>query len=423
MKKYISLFFILLMTAAAHAQTVGTTARELSQLSRQVARAAGESSFQMQMLHMAGLTGGQAFQLTQSLQRKAQAALEQARAASGNIRFPLTLPGEVTPVVDMKIRDKWQLKPHLQGMPNLKKTRDIAAYLISQENLLFVQEMKRLEQHVWPQIEANMKRLEQAAQNTPQPADPLRYVAQHLPLSVNTLFVGEMHGFGENSQAVHKLLVNLRQAQPNRPIILFTEFLPEYFRWKGKIPWKYNSKNFLRYFWASGFDLEYKRTLWEAAREINITTVGLEPYQACLTDDAKLKVDFPYKEDERFNASLIGLQYRNEKFLEVLRAYRELNPNALFVVYTGAGHVEYHQFASVSTHFNPETTFVLGLVPSVERIAKKLHTKEDYAQECGHPIRNFTWTGEFPQNFQLFNKELAPIAGVDAFIRLEAPKE
>ena len=422
MKKYFSLFFILLMTAAAHAQTVGTTARELSQLSRQVARAAAKNTVYVPWEATLADTGVTSSEMTQHLKEMADQSLVMARTAERNIPYPYK-SFYTCPRIDMKIVEKWQLEQLHPDMPYLKRTKHLAPYFVSKENRLIEQEIERLKRDVWPQLEARLPELEQAAQNTPQPADPLRYVAQHLPLSVNTLFVGEMHGFEENSQAVYRLLRNLRQAQPNRPIILFTEFLPEYFRWKGKIPWKYNSKNFFGGFWAGGFDFEYYRTLWEQAREINITTVGLEPYQACLTDDAKLKVDSSHKQDERFDSSLTGLQYRNEKFLEVLRAYRELNPNALFVVYTGAGHVEYHQFASVSTHFNPETTFVLKLVPSVERIAKKLNTKEDYAQECGHPIRNFTWIGEFPQKFQFFNKELAPIAGVDALIRLETPKE
>ena len=426
MKKLRGIFLsIFVGFTAAHAQTVGTTARELAQLSRQVARAAGESSFQMQMLRTAGLTGGQAFQFTQNLQHQAQMTLEQARAASGNIRYPLTLPKGVAPVVGMKIRDKWQLEPHLQRMPGLKKNRDIAPYLVSQENRLLTQEMERLEEHVWPQFLSKIDQLELAAATTPQVADPLRTIAEYLPSSVDMLFVGETHEFPEIQRTMPRLLALLREQQPNRKIILFTEFLPKGFVWEGKIDphFKWYTDFAIAGFWDKNY-----RTLWDHASQLDIPSVGLEPAHSCLEGD--LCASFVRGDSERvkkkeitFDASLTGIKYRNENFLEVLRTYRRMNPDALFVVYAGSRHVGYNQFASVSAQFEPEKTFVLELLPSVKRIAKKLHTREAYAQELGHPIRDFIWTGDFPQNFQLFNKELAPIAGVDAFIRLETPKK
>ena len=424
MKKYFSLFFILLMTAAAHAQTVGTTARELSQLSRHVARAAGESSFQMQMLHMAGLTGGKAFQFTKQLERQAQAALEQAYAASSNMHYPLKFPFGVVPVVDMKIGDKWQLVPYTIWGPNLEKNRDIALYMISEENLLFVRETKRLKEHVWPQLNSKIEQLEQAAANTPQVADPLHTVIENLPSAVNTLFVGELHGYPEIKQAVYRILKQLREQQPNRKIILFTEFLPKDFAWKGKIPSSFNE-------WHGdhsivGFWNKNLRKLWDRASELGIPSIGLEPMRSCLNSSASFfQRDRKNVEKKKidFDTSLTGMQYRNDNFVDLLQRYRKKYPDALFVVYTGAAHVEYHYFSSVSAQFELEKSFVLALLPSVERIAKKFHTREIFTIHTGHPIRDFTWAGNFPQKFQLFNKELAPIAGVDALIRLETPRE
>ena len=421
MKKLRGIFLsILVGITTAPAQTVVATTSDLAQLSRQVARAAAKNTVYIPWEATLADTGLTSTEMTQHLKEMADQSLTMAKSAVENIPYPYRGP-HVHPRKGMEIVEKWQLEQLHPDMPYLKKTKHLASYFVSKENRLVEKEIERLKRDVWPQLEARLPELEQAAQNTPQPADPLRYVAQHLPLSVNTLFVGEMHGFEENSQAVHKLLVNLRQTQPNRPIILFTEFLPEYFIWKGKIPWKYNSKNFFGGFWAGGFDFEYYRTLWEQARKINITTVGLEPYQACLVNDAKLKVDSLCKEDERFDASLIGLQYRNEKFLEVLRAYRELNPNALFVVYTGAGHIYYSAPFPITPQFKPQETSVIALLPSQQRISQVL--KVNAGINYGHPTRYRIQIGDFPQNFQLFNKELAPIAGVDALIRLETPKE
>ena len=424
MKKYFSLFFILMMTAVTYAQTVGTTARELAQLSRQVARAAEESTLQMQMLRTAGVTGGQAFQLTKQLETNAQAALDLARTAKK--REPLCYMSQGTyPVVDMNVKSKWAMRPYHRAMPDLKKAKNIALYAVAQENHLVAQEMKRLEEQVWKQIWDNMDRLEQAAANTPQVADPLRFVVENLPSSVNTLFVGEVHRFPEIQEAMHRLLTLLREQQPDRQIILLTEFLPKDFVWEGNIP--ANFKGFSDYA-VAGFFNKNKLELWKYARELNIPSVGLEPIQSCLSAELHplflLDNRFTKREKISLNESLSGMKYRNKNFVGVLQSVREKFPDALFVVYTGSAHVEYNAFDSVSSHFKPEKTFVLDIFPSVQRVAQKVGTSNLlFARNLGHPIRQYILEGDFPQNFQFFDKELAPIAGVDAFIRLETPKK
>ena len=85
--------------------------------------------------------------------------------------------------------------------------------------------------------------------------------------------------------------------------------------------------------------------------------------------------------------------------------------------------MEYHKFYSVAAQFKPQETFVLSLFPSVKRLAQRLGEDKETAQYSYHPIRQFIQVGDFPQNFLYFNKDLAPIAGVDALIRLETPKE
>ncbi len=400
MKKYFSLFFILLMTAAAHAQKLGP-ALETAQLARQVASQS-------------------AAQLSQQLERGAQAALEQARAAK--IETYPYISHNIAPAVGVQVLSGWQVEPLYQDRPELKDVGDISLYLIRQENRLVAQEMERQKNHVWPQLGSNIKQLEQAAANTPQVADPLHYVVQHLSPSVNTLFVGELHGYPEIKQAMNRLLVQLRRQQPNRPIILFTEFLPKDFVWKEKnssFKWQPGCRKV-------GLENNDFLAVWKQAQELNIPTVGLEPMRSCL--DRRLCSFFlsVFNEDispRSFNISSSGIKYRNEKFVETLQQYRENNPEALFVVYAGTSHVEYHKFSSVAAQFKPQETFVLSLSPSVKRLAQRLGEDKETAQYSYHPIRQFIQVGNFPQDFLYFDKGLAPIAGVDALIRLETPKE
>ena len=221
------------------------------------------------------------------------------------------------------------------------------------------------------------------------------------------------------------ILVLLRFITCGSCFILFTEFLPKGFVWEGTVPSNFKWYSDLK---IAGFcDKNYRR-LWNHAQELDIPSVGLEPVYSCLSSD--LCASFVRGDSKRvkkkeitFDASLTGIKYRNENFVNTLQRYHKEYPDALFVVYAGAGHIEYHAFDSVSAQFEPEKTFVLDFHPSAKRIAKKLNISEAFAQEWGHPIRAFTKAGDFPQNFQLFDKELAPIAGVDALIRLEAPKE
>ena len=399
MKKYFFLI-ILFCNFTAHAQKLGP-ALETAQLARQVASQS-------------------AAQLSQQLERGAQAALEQARAAK--IETYPYISHNIAPAVGVQVLSGWQVEPLYQDRPELKKAGDISSYLLRQENSLVVQEMERQKNHVWPQLGSNIKQLEQAAAATPQTDDPLHTVIEKLPSSVNTLFVGELHGFPEIKQAMNRLLVQLRRQQPSRPIILFTEFLPKDFVWKEKNP---------SFKWHPGcrkVGLENKDFLavWNQAQELNIPTVGLEPMQSCL--DTRLCSSFFSLAGngvvpKYFNISLSGIKYRNENFVEVLQRYRENNPDALFVVYTGTSHVEYHKFYSVAAQFKPQETFVLSLFPSVKRLAQRLGEDKETAQYSYHPIRQFIQVGDFPQNFLYFNKDLAPIAGVDALIRLETPKE
>ncbi len=439
-RRYFIFFSILLAMPAVHAQTVGTTALETAQLARRVERAAAAGkNFCIPWMDLVGDSGLYPFQITHQLKSEAKKALEQARAAHQTVKFPRK-SHLIYPQKDVLIGVPWQLTPLHEDRPYLEARKHLSLYFVNKENRLIVQEIERLKSDVWPQFRSKLVQLERAAAETPQMQDPLPSLIRGLSPQVNTLFVGEMHYFDELKHALIRLLTLLQTQQPGRKIILFTEFLPQDFEWEGKVP-----EDFTFPFTIAGFNSKGLISVWDQALKQDIPVVGLEPKNMCLPDfiQSEFVVDHWCCALTNVDTSLSGIQYRNEKFAETLQHYREKYPDALFVVYTGAAHSMYNKFASISARFKPEETFVLLLQPTRQRMREHFENEnKEMEKSLGHPLaaspeqqrkeieekidnlhplKAHYSVGDFPQAFIQFDKELAPVAGFDAFVRVQPP--
>ena len=415
MKKYFSLFSILLMTAAAHAQTVGTTARELSHLSRQVARAAAKGNpLYIPWMQTVGDTGLYSFQLTAQLSRQSYDSFCEAQQAQETIPYACRIPAIVA--ASLKVKNPRVLKPLLADAPSYVQTKkQMIYYLLAKETNLYAEEVKRLNEHVWPQLREHFYDLENTAAALQQPLDPVAFITEKITPDITTLGIGEVHDFSAIEKRVSQLLTQLRQTQPQREIILFTEFLPQNFLWEGEIPdWSKEP------FWVAGFNSQGLLDLWNHAQQLNIPVVGLEP-MITFSTTKYFKSYFSTGSPAFWGmhvpvyASLVGTQYRNGEFARTLKQYRQQYPDALFVIYAGQGHVGYNSPFSFTAQLPEEKTFVLYLSPT----QKLFQEKTGMPFLTPSPLSLCFSAGYFPQPVIYWdNKEFARITGFDAFLRV-----
>lgn len=295
--------------------------------------------------------------------------------------------------------------------PFLTTREQTANYMIAQSNRLFVKELARMDQ-LWEQLDLHMSELKEAAAHTPQPAEPITWLAQQIPAKTSILFLGEVHGYSELQNAATQLLQLLRQREPHRKIILLTEFLPENFRYTANTPTKD--------LYLADFE-----PVWKEALRNNIEVIGLEPLHV-IKDTCSMEY-FNQKNNKikigSHWAHLEGVRLRNEAWARTLEKYRTENPDALFVVYSGSAHSMYNFPFTLSTALTKEVPFVVTLFPDVIYKMKSggwlVASLEETPVPFEEPLEQMTQTGAFPQKtLQFQDAELAKLAGFDVRLRL-----
>lgn len=292
----------------------------------------------------------------------------------------------------------------------LKNSRQTGKYLSARNNRLFMQEIQRM-QTVRAQIDENLPRLQQEASSTPQPQDPISWLADIVPEQTTQLFVGEAHLYREIHQAVARLVRSLRARQPEREIFLFTEFLPENFTW-GKEP-KHKILQIPEY-------LQSHFPTWEQAAEAQVQVIGLE-LPAAVDDFCEVRYLNPQGDRDKQSVwmSLEGVRLRNERWQKTLAQYRAQHPNALFIIYTGADHSMYNRPFTLA---NPnEHTFVSVLYPNRYRAFEPSgrFSCVPVAKPMKGPLERLVDELDFQRSVVQFQSPgLSQIAGFDVRIKL-----
>ena len=223
--------------------------------------------------------------------------------------------------------------------------QELEEHFLNQHNLEIIKWTPLLKAHQ-KALEESVPQLREAQQNIDHPARlDMKWLAQQLPEDIHYLLLGEKdHGIYTIHQQIKGLLSELHRRYPHRKIMLFTEFLPQGHSWiyAARRPgmWGY-----LPLFFAGQME--------------RIPVIGLEPDFAFKTIGTKV-------EDPQLHtrglmwASIEGVRIRNERWLARLQAARRQYPDALFVVYTGAGHVDYNEPYSLGKSLQgPQTQVVL----------------------------------------------------------------
>ena len=299
-----------------------------------------------------------------------------------------------------------ELYPQQTFLTNSAQT---GKYLVARNNRLFVQEIRRTKQ-VLAQINENLPRMRQEAVETEQPADAVDWLANLLPPTTTQLFIGEIHGYPEIHQFVARLTQELRLKQPTRKIILFTEFLPENFKWTGQYPHISEVPEIFSEYYS----------VWRQALKAGIPTIGLElpavMNSACHVRYLNKKGTLNKK---MVWDSLEGIRLRNEHWKKTLSAYRAQYPDALFIIYTGAAHCLYNRsFTLASTE---EQTFVSILYPDqyTSFVDSGPFAYTLVAKPMPGPLERLVDQLDFERPIIKWQSpDLAPIAGFDVRIKL-----
>ncbi len=163
----------------------------------------------------------------------------------------------------------------------------------------------------------------------------------YLPKNLHTLYVGEIHDVPGIAREVEKLLVSLKELYPNRRIYLATEFLPAQEEKPFSLEEALTSPAAIQDR-LNGFYRPTSRVL-NAAVRAGIPVVGLEEEQAIFREVMKETQVLPTLQMyEEYAVSLVGMRFRNRAWAKRLRALRAADPDALIIVYAGAGHLGYN---------------------------------------------------------------------------------
>ena len=305
----------------------------------------------------------------------------------------------VTKISLLSAKRMYPNKPFLQH-PVLG-SRLAEAYFLAQSNRFFIKHMRELEAF-WPKFNEAIPRFYEEAEALKQPADLLEWTAEQIPATTKDLFIGEIHGQHEIPQFLSELLPRLRQKNPNREIILFTEFLVDN---------QYSSLHFANLF-SQYPKKHYYYPVWEKARELNIPLVGLESSSVQTIYPVKM-VDATGKiAHVPAGATPEGMRLRNEHWRKIMQKYRQQHPDALFVVYTGSAHSFYKYPFSLAKKTPKETTFMLELTMEKFREDGKTYFKTDNLEALNGNL-------SFPQTVLKWNSpDLVELSGFDARIKL-----
>lgn len=228
-------------------------------------------------------------------------------------------------------------------VPFLKTQEQISAYLVSQVNREVAKTMAYREAY-WKKFEAYLPRIKETMLHfTHEPQEDMKWLAGQISEHTRYLFLGERHEVPEVQENITRLMQEIRRTQPQRQIFLFTEFLeagPQ---------------------WTPGQEITHPEYLsvWQAAYKEGITVLGLE-------HDIDLSPTWRdiWKTRE-------GVRLRNRHWLATIEQYRHDYPDALFIVYTGAGHVMYHEPYSLGRFFAGPQTYVATFYPEKGRDQNK----------------------------------------------------
>ncbi len=185
------------------------------------------------------------------------------------------------------------------------------------------------------------------------------------PVEARYDFLGEIHFIKEVQQAVGQLMYALREQNPNRRIVLFTEFID--------LPYSgnYSSNQSLFSYYRRVENAALQPLSWQDYLESG-EDYAKDLFEVLLKDGFEI---YPLEDREMYDlireeegvlskaqVSALAIMYRNKMWARVIESkmkeIRQQDPHALFVVYAGMGHTSWLMPYSLPKFFAREKKVV-----------------------------------------------------------------
>ena len=226
-----------------------------------------------------------------------------------------------------------------------------AKHFLSEHNLQIVKWFPKLEQ-LRREVENTIPQFQAEKESVRVRADgDMKWLAKQITPDTKYVLFGEIH-VAVIADQIKELLQVLHKQHIERPVLLFTEFLPE-----GK-EWTPDTDESLVY--------RDNIPLFQTAFANGVKVVGLEikqPYHNSQRLNERFLDGFSQEEGAGLWETIEGVRLRNSRWIKTLENYREQYPDALFVVHAGTGHVEYSAPYSLGRYFAGKETLVVDVLP------------------------------------------------------------
>lgn len=321
--------------------------------------------------------------------------LERNLSAKVNKKYHFLQRETIVPVYTQKMDVSYlkQLYPEMEGI--ITTDAQFSHYFTARNNREVLKITPQIYEQ-YQQIKRAVPILKSAFVPLSHPiSEDMSWLSRQIPQDTEYLFLGEKHIPFIQKQIV-SFIPQLRKQFPDREIIMFTEFLPAYLKYSNAtIAILQETYSFLKLY----------APIWENALKNDIYTIGLEfpdthemPGQAFTA-----RPHLSWLPTPMFGPNLESIRLRNQKFLSILQEYRQIHPNALFVVHAGFGHVGYHKPYSISRALQEQQakTFVVDFLPG--------YTKEQIAPYSKTILENTPWL----RRYHFSPDEYFPVSGFD----------
>ncbi len=231
--------------------------------------------------------------------------------------------------------------------------------------------------------------------------EPFVQMAAQIGPEIKQVMIGEIHDYTWLQPGISSFLEALRAKYPKRQIVLVTEFLP-----RGKKNMRPARD------WMRQANPEYE-TLFNEATRLGIRIKGLESNYIYFHTPPKMEIPGVTPEEEvNMWSTTEGMRVRNADWYQAIAEYRKEMPDALFIVYAGAAHLDYSYLSSLSRRFPREETFI-GMVYPYVPDGKEIMTCDniDEVLPALNTVKYLSWP----------SKDLRNLAGFDVRIKLPEP--
>lgn len=230
---------------------------------------------------------------------------------------------------------------------------------------------------------------------------PVNYL-RYIPSDTRILFLGEIHYSANIKKEINSLLFQIRAARPKQKIFLFSEFLPQGYQ----LPPGQDLPDFLK--------KEYGFEVYQVAHDLNIHLVGLE--------DASLVASLSKQEfSDDYAGYVDGTVRRNEAWVRPLRQFMEREPEALFIVYAGGGHVDASSIRNFPSLVGEKKSYIIDFdLPHIKDLLKPIF---NYVEVPAEIEKNFLLNKESKLIFHSTNRDNRKLFGFDLSVTVHITPE